>query len=77
MPGDSWNHRITPFHETPWLFHIYWRGNYTELDAWSGKLPRTRLTARESTRRLFVKSRQPFFVVESDDFQGMFLTHGN
>ena len=53
-------------------------GNYTELDAWSGKpMPRARLTARESTRRWFVKSRQPFSLVESSDFQEMFLAHGN
>jgi hypothetical protein len=40
-------------------------------------MPRARLTARESTRRWFVKTRQPFSTVETKEFQEMFLAHGN
>ena len=44
-------------------------GDYTELDAWSGKpKPRARLSAHEATRRWFVKTRQPFSVVETNKF---------
>ena len=51
-------------------------GDYTELDAWSGRpRQRARLTSREATRRWFVKTRQPFSTVESDEFQEMFLAH--
>jgi hypothetical protein len=53
-------------------------GDYTELDGWSGKpMRRARLTARESTRRWFVKTRQPFSTVETKEFQEMFLAHGS
>jgi hypothetical protein len=52
-------------------------GDYTELDGWSGKSrPRARLTAKEATRRWFVKTRQPFSQIESDEFQEMFIAHG-
>lgn len=51
-------------------------GEYTEGDAWSGaSKQRARLTARQATRRWFVKSRQPFTVVEEKSFQEMFLAH--
>jgi len=52
-------------------------GEYTELDAWSGKpMPRTRLTRKQAVRRWFVETRQPFSIVEDDAFQEMFLAHG-
>ena len=52
-------------------------GDYTEFDSWSGKqMFRARLTARESTRHWFVKTRQPFTTAENDEFQEMFLAHG-
>ena len=37
---------------------------------------RARLTARESTRRWFVKTQHPFSTVKNDEFQEMFLAHG-
>jgi hypothetical protein len=53
-------------------------GDYNELDCWSGKpIPRARLTARESTRRWFVKTRQSFSTVETKEFQEICLAHGN
>jgi hypothetical protein len=56
--------------------HAIGGGEYTELDAWSGQpKQRARLGARESTRRWFVKARQPFSIVESSEFQEMFLAH--
>jgi hypothetical protein len=52
-------------------------GDYTELDAWSGKpKARARLSSKQATRRWFVKTRQPFSTVEDDSFQEMFLAHG-
>jgi hypothetical protein len=51
---------------------------YTEGDAWSGRpRQRARLTAREATRRWFIKCRIPFSNIESDDFQEMFLAHNS
>ena len=50
--------------------------DHTELDSWGGRRPeRARLTSREATRRWFVKMRQLFLVVESPEFQEMFLTY--
>ncbi len=44
-------------------------GDYTELNAWSGKpKPRARLSTHEATQRWFVKTRQPFSVVETNEF---------
>ena len=52
-------------------------GDYNELDAWSGKqMPRARLTKKQSVRRYFVQTRQPFLAVEDPSFQEMFLAHG-
>ena len=51
-------------------------GDYTECDSWSGKqMLRARLTARESTRRWFVKTQHPFSTVKNDEFQEMFLAY--
>jgi hAT family protein len=50
--------------------------DYTEVDSWSNtQATRRRLTAREATRRFFVKHRTPFSTVESESFQEMFLAH--
>jgi hypothetical protein len=56
--------------------HATGGGDHTELDNWGRKKP-ARLTAKEATRRWFVKSRTPFSSVETEDFQEMFLAHGN
>lgn len=49
---------------------------YSE-SGWSGttKKQQNRLTAREATRRWFVKTRQPFSAVESVEFQEMFRAY--
>jgi hypothetical protein len=53
-------------------------GDYTELDSWSGQAKSSaRLTAKDVTRRWFVKTRQPFSAVGTHEFQEMFLAHGN
>lgn len=51
--------------------------SYSETNGWSGttKIQQHRLTARQATRRWFVKTRQPFSVVESTEFQEMFMAH--
>ena len=50
--------------------------DYTEVDPWSNtQATRRRLTAREATRRFFVKHRTPFSTVESESFQEMFMAH--
>lgn len=51
--------------------------SYSETNGWSGttKIQQHRLTARQATRRWFVKNRQPFSAVESTEFQEMFMAH--
>jgi hypothetical protein len=56
--------------------HALAGGKHTELDSWSGK-KLGRLIAKEATRRWFVKSRTLFSLVEANEFQEMFLEHGN
>lgn len=52
--------------------------DYTKLNSQSSKpMPRARLTTRESTRRWFVKTQQPSSIAETNEFQEMFLAHGN
>lgn len=52
-------------------------GTFTENDAWRGEPKhQARLSASEATRRWVVKTRQPFSVVDTPEFQEMFIAYG-